>query len=223
MAVSARAPARRADARRNVEAILRAAVECLGKRPDATLAEIAEAAGVGRVTLYGHFSSRAELLDAVMAHVLEHGNAVLDPVDLSGDPRAALTRLIEASWEVLNQSRSILVAAQKELSPARIWELHERPAARLAGLVERGQSEGVFRGDLPVSWLVVTLHNLMHAAADEIQAGRLTPDDAADYISATALAAFTPPGSKVSRRAVRPTGSVDGSPPARAPGRRTSR
>jgi AcrR family transcriptional regulator len=102
----ARAPARRADARRNVEAILRAATECLGRRPDATLAEIAEAAGVGRVTLYGHFSSRAELLDAVMAHVLQHGNAVLEPIDLTGDPRAALTRLIDASWEVLNQSRS---------------------------------------------------------------------------------------------------------------------
>jgi TetR/AcrR family transcriptional repressor of mexCD-oprJ operon len=196
-AAPSRAPARRADARRNVEAILRAATECLGKRPDATLAEIAEAAGVGRVTLYGHFSSRAELLDAVMAHVLEHGNAVLEPVDLSGDPRAALTRLIEASWEVLNQSRSILAAAQKELSPVRIRELHEAPAARVARLVERGQAEGVFRGDLPVSWLVVTLHNLMHGAADEIQAGRLTPEDAAGAIAATALAAFTPPGRKV--------------------------
>jgi TetR/AcrR family transcriptional regulator, mexCD-oprJ operon repressor len=199
MAAPSRATARRADARRNVEAILRAATECLGRRPDATLAEIAEAAGIGRVTLYGHFSSRAELLDAVMAHALEHGNAVLEPVDLSGDPRDALVRLIEASWEVLDQSRSILAAAQKELSPVRIRELHEEPAARVAGLLERGQAEGAFRTDLPVSWLVVTLHNLMHGAADEIQAGRLTPDDAAGHIAATALAAFTPPGTKVPR------------------------
>lgn len=193
------ATARRADARRNVEAILQAATECLGRRPDATLAEIAEAAGIGRVTLYGHFSSRAELLDAVMARALEHGNAALEPVDLAGDPREALVRLIGASWEVLDRSRSILAAAQKELSPVRIRELHQEPAARVARLVERGQAEGAFRSDLPVSWLVVTLHNLMHGAADEIQAGRLTPEDAAGHISATALAAFTPPGSKVPR------------------------
>ena len=199
MTPPSRAPARRADARRNVQAIIRAATECLGRRPDATLAEIAEAAGVGRVTLYGHFSSRAELLDAVMAHVLEHGNSVLDPVDLSGEPRAALARLVEASWEVLDQSRSILAAAQKELTPGRIRELHEAPAARVAGLVERGRSEGAFRDDLPVSWLVVTLHNLMHGAADEIHAGRLTADEAPRFIAATALAAFTPPGRRVPR------------------------
>lgn len=192
-----RGAARRADARRNVEAILEAATECLGRRPEATLAEIAEAAGVGRVTLYGHFPSRAELVDAVMAHVLDRGNELLEPVNLSGDPRAALRRLLEASWEVLDQSRSILQAAQKELSPARIRELHQEPAARMGGLLERGRAEGVFRDDLPVSWLVLTLHHLMHGAADEIQAGRLAPEDAAGYISRTALAAFTPPGARV--------------------------
>jgi len=192
-----RSTTRRADAQRNVEAILRAATDCLGRDPEATLAEIAAAAGIGRVTLYGHFPSRADLLDAVMQHHLERGNAVLEPVDLSGPPRVALVRLIEASWEVLDQSRSILMAAQKELSPARIQQLHQAPAARVAGLIERGRAEGAFRTDLPVSWLVVTLHHLMHAAADEIHAGRLTADDAPRFIAGAALGAFTPPGRKV--------------------------
>ena len=53
-------PARpqRADARRNVAAILDAAVLCLTRNPDASIADIAEAAGVGRVTVYGHFKTR---------------------------------------------------------------------------------------------------------------------------------------------------------------------
>jgi hypothetical protein len=33
----------------------------------------------------------------------------------------------------------------------------------------------------------------MHSAADEITAGRLTPDKAAAYITATVLSAFSPP------------------------------
>ena len=193
MPTSSQPASRRADARRNVAAIVEAATVCLGRRPDATLAEIAAAAGVGRVTLYGHFSSRAELVDAVLTHAIERGDAALEPVDLTGDPRVALERLIAASWEVVDQSRSILVAAQKELSPARIRELHDEPAARVTRLVERGQAEGVFRADLPVTWLVATLHNLMHGAADEIHTGRLDPEDAAHHIAATALAAFTPP------------------------------
>ncbi len=69
----------------------------------------------------------------------------------------------------------------------------------MARLVERGQAEGVFRTDVPVSWLVVTLHHLMHAAADEIHAARLTAEDARGYIAGTVLAAFTPPGRKVPR------------------------
>ena len=52
-----------------------------------------------------------------MQHILRRANAVLEPVDLRGDPRKALARLIEASWEVVDQSRSILMAAQKELTP----------------------------------------------------------------------------------------------------------
>jgi TetR/AcrR family transcriptional regulator, mexCD-oprJ operon repressor len=188
-----RAPARRADAQRNVDAIVDAAIDCLSRRPDTPLAEIAKAAGVGRVTLYGHFASRAELVDATMTRALERGNAVLEPLDLDGDAARALERLITASWPLVEQYRSLLAAAQEELSPARIRELHAGPAARVEHLLSRGQADGSFRTDLPVSWLVATVHNVMHGAAEEINAGRLSPDDAARLISATLLSAFAAP------------------------------
>ncbi|QCW80753.1 helix-turn-helix transcriptional regulator [Streptomyces sp. S6] len=54
-------PARRADAQQNLEKILDAAVDRLTQDPDASVIEIARAAGVGRVTLYGHFPSRDAL------------------------------------------------------------------------------------------------------------------------------------------------------------------
>ncbi|MFD3919105.1 hypothetical protein [Streptomyces sp. NPDC058595] len=41
------------------------------------------------------------------------------------------------------------------------------------------------------------MHSVMHSAADEIRAGRLTSDHAAAHITATVLAAFTPPGKPV--------------------------
>lgn len=46
---------RRADAQQNVERILDAAIDCLSRDSDASVVQIAQAAGVGRVTLYGHF------------------------------------------------------------------------------------------------------------------------------------------------------------------------
>ena len=43
--------AQRADARRNIAAILDAATDCLARDPEMSIAGIAAAAGVGRITL----------------------------------------------------------------------------------------------------------------------------------------------------------------------------
>ena len=104
---------KRADAVRNVERILDAAIACLTERPTASMADIAKRAGLGRVTLYGHFASRAELLEAVVVRVLEQGERALGAVDLSGNPRDALSRLIESSWLLTSQAASIIAAAEE--------------------------------------------------------------------------------------------------------------
>ena len=188
---------KRADAQRNIAAIVDAATECLSRDPAASTSEIAKAAGVGRVTLYGHFPSRSDLVDAVFVQAIEGGEAALSQVDLTGDPREALARLIESSWHLVDRFRSLLVAAQDALPPGRVRELHADPMVRVERLIERGRKEGAFRTDLPTSWLVGSMHSVMHGAAEEIDAGRVTTDKAADYITATVLAAFTPPGERV--------------------------
>jgi TetR/AcrR family transcriptional regulator, mexCD-oprJ operon repressor len=195
--VQANTPTKRADAQRSIAAILDAAMESLSRNPEASVSEIAKAAGVGRVTLYGHFPSRAELVDAVFARAIEDGHAALDAVDLSGDPRQALARLIDSSWRLVDRFRSLLLAAQSVLPPGRIRALHAGPMERVHHLVERGQAEGVFRTDLPAVWLVGTMHSVIHNGADEINAGRIDADQAGPFITATLLAAFTPPGHKV--------------------------
>ncbi|RKN50383.1 TetR/AcrR family transcriptional regulator [Micromonospora endolithica] len=194
---SAQPLARRADAQRSIAAILKAAVNALSRDPDASVSDIAKAAGVGRVTLYGHFPNRADLVEAALAHAIDQGHAALDAVDLVGDTRQALTRLIDSSWLLVNQSRALLLAAQAVLPPSRIRDLHAGPVERVEGLVKRGQDDGAFRSDLSTSWLVGVMHSVMHTAADEINAGRLDPDQAAAFITATVLAAFTPPGRRV--------------------------
>ncbi|MFF9221787.1 MULTISPECIES: TetR/AcrR family transcriptional regulator [Streptomyces] len=195
--MGSRNTAKRADALRSIDAIVQAAAECLGRNPEASLSEIARAAGVGRVTLYAHFASRAEVVDAAMSRAIDRGNEALDAVDLSGDPLVALARYVEVSWQLVDEARALLVAAQRELPAGRIRELHSGPAARVETLVAHGRAEGVFRTDLPIAWLVNVLHSVMHSAADEIRAGRLTSDRAAAHITATVLAAFTPPGKPV--------------------------
>lgn len=189
--------AQRADARRNVEAILDAAVACLARDPEVSVVDIAAAAGVGRVTLYGHFKTRAELIDAALVRTLQRADQILDATDTTGDPVEALTRLVASSWQIVHQSRNILLAAHRELPAERIRGVHDRVLRRVQSLIERGQRTGAFRTDLPKRWLVTTAFSLMHAAAEDAAAGRVNVDRASGYISATLVAAFTPPGAQV--------------------------
>ena len=185
--------ARRADARRSIAAILDAATDCLARDPEMSIADIAAAAGVGRITLYGHFKTRADLIDAVLVRTIAHADAILDATDTGGDPSGALARLVAASWQIVDQFRNILLAAQRELPAERIRGVHDPILRRVQALIERGQRAGAFRGDLPGRWLITTAFSLMHAAAEDAAAGRIKPGDAAGLITATLQAAFTPP------------------------------
>jgi AcrR family transcriptional regulator len=185
--------AQRADARRNIAAILEAATDCLARDPEMSIAGIAAAAGVGRITLYGHFKTRAELVDAVLVRTIEHADAILDATDIGGDPADALARLVASSWLIVHQFRNILLAAQRELPAERIRGVHDPILRRTQTLIGRGQGTGIFRTDLPEQWLITTAFSLMHAAAEDVATGRVKADDAARLITATLLAAFTPP------------------------------
>ena len=190
MTAPAKGTARRADARRNREKILDAAVACLSRSPDASASDIADAAGVGRVTLYGHFSSRAALIEAALRRLLDEGDQVLERLDLRGDPREALRALIESSWLLIVQASAVLEAAQGTLPAGRIQALHAKPAQRVEALIRRGQAEGVFRSDLPASWLTSVLHHMMKGAALDVSKGQLDQADAPRFIVETVLAAY---------------------------------
>ncbi|WP_141579567.1 TetR/AcrR family transcriptional regulator [Actinomadura sp. WMMA1423] len=176
---------RRADAERNIARIVSAARECLGRDPGASIDDIAKAAGVGRMTLYGHFRNRAELVEAALVDALRAGEEVLSGLDLTGDPQEALSTLVESSWALVAESRALLAAAQEALPAGRVRELHADPAKRVEEIIRRGRDEGVFRTDLPIAWLVSVVQYVLHGAAEETRAERLEEEETGRVVSAT--------------------------------------
>ncbi|MFI6182990.1 TetR/AcrR family transcriptional regulator [Nonomuraea sp. NPDC051191] len=174
---------RRADAERSIARIVSAARELMRSNPHATTDDIALAAGVGRMTLYGHFRTRADLIEAALVDALREGDKLLASVDLTGDAREAMGRLLASSWELVAESAALLAAAEEVLPAGRIQDLHAEPVQRMAELVHRGQDQGVFRTDLPTAWLVSLTHYIMHGAANEVRQGRLARTDAADVVT----------------------------------------
>src|ERR687891_1588268 len=189
-----RQPRRRADAERNIAAILDAGLACFSRNADASLTDVARAAGVGRVTLYRHFPSREALVDAVLAHAIGRADTALGAGAVDDGPAPeALARLIHSSWRIVDRHRSLLAAAQRDLPPARIRHHHDQAMARVERLVARGQRDGDFRADLPRPWLVATFYSVLHGAAEEVDAGRLDPNQVPEILTATLLAAFAAP------------------------------
>ncbi|WP_156225533.1 TetR/AcrR family transcriptional regulator [Pseudactinotalea suaedae] len=180
----------RADARRNVEAIIGAATRLLATDPDASINDIAAAAGVGRVTLYGHFENRAALLDVVTERAIAQTESALAEIDLEGDPRDALGRVLEASWHLTHRFGALVVAAEHALPPDALRRAHVGPAARVIGLLERGRDSGAFRSDQPVTWQVSTIQAILHAASAAVHRGEITADEAPTLVRDTALGAL---------------------------------
>jgi AcrR family transcriptional regulator len=182
---------RRADAERNIARIVSAARASLSSDPNTTTDDIAQAAGVGRMTLYGHFRTRGDLVEAALMDALRAGDETLSSLDLTGDTYEAMTRLLASSWEIVAESAALLTAAETVLPAGRVRELHAEPARRMAELIRRGQEQGVFRADLPTTWLVSLVHYILHGAASEVRAGRLPSHGASDMVTKSVQSVLT--------------------------------
>ncbi|WP_327090781.1 TetR/AcrR family transcriptional regulator [Nonomuraea sp. NBC_01738] len=176
----------RADAERNIAAILAAGQRLLSADPTASVAEIAKAAGVGRVTLYGHFPSREDLVDAVLRQAIDQAQQVLDQLELDEGPAPqALTTLVATAWEVLDRHSRLFVAADRAMGTTAVRERHAGPLLLVERLIARGRAEGDFRTDLPLPWLVSTFFAILHTMAQEVESARLDRAEASGVLVTT--------------------------------------
>jgi AcrR family transcriptional regulator len=178
---------RRADARRSIDAILNAARTVLGGRPDASMEEIATAAGVTRQTVYAHFPSRDALIGALLYAVGTETVAAIDAARLDTVPPAdALCRYLDIGWQLINRYPFLLGPALTQ-NPPGSSEPHDAGTARLERIIRRGQRAGDFHRTLPAGWLAVAIVGLVRTAAEQVAAGSLTTSKAAALARQSAL------------------------------------
>ena len=193
----AEAPApkrRRADAERSVSAILDAALEALASDPDSSMSEIARRAGVVRATIYVHFPTRTDLLDAVMEHATAHvAEAMRGAEPERGEPVEALERVLRATWRQLAQFHGLVALNTARLSAEELHRRHRPVLDQLAPLITRGQKDGVFRRDLPIAWHLAVIPAIVHAASHESRGGRLPESEAEAAMLTTAINAIATP------------------------------
>lgn len=195
---------RRADAERNIEAILDAAIDQVSADADMNVAAIARAAGLSRVTLYTHFPSREALIEAAVHRVITGSSVMVRPTVPRGEAAPEmLAHFMTTSWQLLHRYVNFYAVASGAMSPSRLRAHHEPVLGRLARVIARGQQDGVFRADLPLSWLTGSSYTALHLAADEVLAGHLDPGLAGDAVTASVLALLTGGVTNRSQAAIR--------------------
>ncbi|MEU4472895.1 TetR/AcrR family transcriptional regulator [Micromonospora sp. NPDC023888] len=180
---------RRADARRNSGAILDAAARLLDAQPDASLDAIAGAAGVTRQTVYAHFPSREHLMAAVVDRITQEAVAAMDAADPdTGSAAEALIRVLQAGSRTAERHPGLVQQiASLPVSPHTDQERHAPIADRISRVIRRGQASGEFDKGLPAEWLATVTIKIGHAAGEEVDAGRMSPTEAADALRTTLL------------------------------------
>lgn len=166
--------------------LLDVVAEVLVAQPGASLAEVAEAAGISRTTLHKHYATRDDLVRAVGLRAMEIWEQAVDRVAAEPGTEAGLRQLLAAMIESGPQLtflwRNPVLDEDHELTQRYIdVEL------RCLAVLDRARRQGLIAASTPDWWMLQTMYSLVYTAAESIQFGKLAPLDAPDLALNTLL------------------------------------
>ncbi|MFI6336723.1 TetR/AcrR family transcriptional regulator [Streptomyces sp. NPDC050535] len=181
----------------NRRRILDVALGELLRDPDASMDQIARAAGVVRRTVYGHFPSREALIctlfDGAVDAVRAVHSASREGVE---DPAESLARSTLAVWEIADRYRLLIALAQRDVTPRGIRDRLTPVREACAEVLRHGLEQGVFASPLPAPVLAHVHEHMLFALMEAVNDGLLAAEEAGRSAAVTMLTAAGVPASR---------------------------
>ncbi|WP_405555320.1 TetR/AcrR family transcriptional regulator [Streptomyces canus] len=176
--------------------ILDVALTELLRDPDASMDQIARAAGVVRRTVYGHFPSREALIGTLVDGAVEAvATAHAAGREGAADLAQAVAGSVLAVWEVADRYRILVALAQRSVTVQGIRERLAPVRDACTELLQRGLDTGVFVSPLPAPALAYVHEQMMFAVMEAVNDGLLDAEEAGRSTAVTVLTAAGVPAS----------------------------
>jgi AcrR family transcriptional regulator len=183
------AHSQRADARRNRDVAIDAAMELLARKPDASMRDVADAADLGRTTLYRHFPAREDLIFAIFERIFEEGRAITAQAIAEGGTPAEILRRVAIELVAIG-ARYKFLEAHQDLSQ-RLLKESTTDDEPLMAWIRATHARDELAPELTPEWIFQMTIALVIRANEEMQAEHVDQELAGRLLGDTLVRAFT--------------------------------
>lgn len=162
--------------------ILKAATSLLMINTNASMDEIAEAAGIGRATLFRAIKNRKALMHEIELKAYEDCNIVLQPILYSPQPADVKLRKALEAIIPLGAQYHYLSAEPQYPNDLKIRHLTEIYQGIWQTIICQNKTEGLISSEVPAHWAGRCLDHLIYAAWEAVYTGELAPKEAPERV-----------------------------------------
>ncbi|CUU59029.1 DNA-binding transcriptional regulator, AcrR family [Parafrankia irregularis] len=167
MSAASEPPGLRADAARNRRLLLDAAATVFAEHgTQASIAQIAQQAGVAKGTVFRHFPTKDDLVAAIICDQLDLLAAVGTRLSEAADPTAALFEFMTTAVDLQSRDRSLCQASGEAFADNRAVQAAADRLTEIAEvLTARAQAQQGIRDDVTGQDVILLLRGIYQAAA----------------------------------------------------------